>query len=95
MEFSVTTDFADAGEHIRQEGSSSKLADKCGLGVLKRGDGVLAADRGKILEEFVQSVSCFEVVQESLKGDPRAPEYGCAMKDIRVLDDDITDRSHG
>jgi len=36
MEFSVTTDFADAGEHIRQEGSSSKLADKCGLGVLKR-----------------------------------------------------------
>jgi hypothetical protein len=24
-----------------------------------------------------------------------APEYRCAMKDIRVLDDDITDRSHG
>jgi len=83
------------GNTFVKEGSSSTLADKCGLGVLKRGNGVLAADRGKILEESVQSVSCFEVVQESLKGDPRAPEYGCAMKDIRVLDDDITDRSHG
>ena len=57
------------GNTFVKEGSSSTLADKCGLGVLKRGDGVLAADRGKILEEFVQSVSCFEVVQESLKGD--------------------------
>ena len=63
------SDFADAGKHIRQEGSSSKLADKCGLGVLKRGNGVLAADRGKILEEFVQSVSCFEVVaRKRLRG---------------------------
>jgi len=50
---------------------------------------------GKSSRNFVQRVSCFEVVQESLKGDPRAPEYGCAVKDIRVLDDDITDRSHG
>jgi len=57
------------GNTFRQEGSSSKLADKCGLGVLKRGDGVLAADRGKILEEFVQSVSCFEVVaRKRLRG---------------------------
>jgi hypothetical protein len=63
------SDFADAGKPIRQEGSSSKLADKCGLGVLKRGNGVLAADRGKILEEFVQSVSCFEVVaRKRLRG---------------------------
>ena len=54
----------------------------------QRGDGVLPADSGVLLQEFIQSFSAFEVVQQCLERDARAAEYWFPAVDFRILDND-------
>jgi hypothetical protein len=46
--------------------------------LIKRRDHLFAGHGRKIVEELTQRVPGLEVVQEGLKGDPRADEHGRA-----------------
>jgi len=53
-------------------------------GFFQKGDGLLARNRGKIIEENIKAVTGFDVVKERANGDARACKARLAAHDLRV-----------
>src|SRR3954447_11023461 len=52
--------------------------------LLEKRDRLLTADAGKVIQEFVQVVSTFEVLDKGLRRHPRAHEHRLPAVDLRV-----------
>ena len=55
---------------------------------LKRGNNLLARNRGKGVHKFFNAVASFEVIDEIPERDPGALEYRCAAEDVWIAVDD-------
>ena len=47
------------------------------------------------MEELVERVASFKVIEERRDRNPRTDEHGCAAEDVRITVDDFQIRSHG
>jgi hypothetical protein len=52
--------------------------------LVQRGYGLSAGDRGKVVQEIGEWVTCLEVVHQSLKQNPRSEKDGSPVENIRV-----------
>jgi len=57
--------------------------------LLQSRDGSFAADGRKVVEEFVQALTSFEVVKQCLKGDTSSPENGYSAQNVPIFDDHL------
>ncbi len=80
---------------IRPGAASFQFGDEQGLGEFKSGYGGVAGDGGKVVKKLIKRLSALKVVQESLKGDARAAEDGCAAENLRISDDHYGWGNHG
>jgi hypothetical protein len=70
-----------------------RIVCECLASLFKDGDGELAADGWKLIQEDLQGVAFFEIVEEVLDGYPRTGEHRCAALNVRINDDE--GRVHG
>jgi len=56
---------------------------------------LLSADSGKVFEEFVETLACFKVVDETLDRHPGAREHWSTTEDVRVRLNDCRWIGHG
>jgi hypothetical protein len=84
------------GEHTRRAEPSSKFGDQERLGVFKGLHRRFPCDRRKIVQELVECLATFEVVEQRLERHPRPQEYGRSPQHIGIAGDHvIVGRSNG
>jgi hypothetical protein len=77
--------FSEAREASRSSRRIFTLSGKQSFfGVLQKGYCLLPRNRGEIIEEFIQRITSFKIIEESLHWDPRAGKAGCSAHDFRV-----------
>jgi len=63
--------------------------------MLEGGDGSLTGDGGKIVEEFGEGMTAFQIIEEVLEGNASAAKDGSAPQDLGIPYDHATVREHG
>ncbi|MEA2554251.1 MAG: hypothetical protein QOJ65_2427 [Fimbriimonadaceae bacterium] len=79
-----SSDFSDPWEHIRPAGSSSDAIHESALCGLKELNGSFPRHRGEIIEERLERIVPFDVVEQGLYRSTSASEHGRTAHDFRV-----------
>src|SRR3954451_2406552 len=88
---SVSSHFKGLGTH---SSSSTRMSDQHPLRELQDGHGLLPSHAREVIQEGVEGLSTFEIVQQSLHRHTRSHEDGGAPQDVRIRVDDLL-RLHG
>ena len=73
-------------EGSHRSGPSSRVGEEC-FGFFQRRDRSFSANRWEIVQELVQRIAGFEVVDERVDGNTCSPEARRAPQDFRIADD--------
>lgn len=71
------------------------MADDERLGMFESANRRLTSHAREIIQELIQRLPAFQVVQESLKRDTCSPENRRTTKHIRISGDDLVPCCHG